>query len=423
MAEKSAKKQLELSRDGLNTIERVGGVGDSASLYEKMLSLSKDEAPRFDMMDTASRVARCLFAFYWLLLRFPFSFCLFMVRYNRLWEGKTISLATALFFPVYPLAALTLVLAKRALGLNGGYVPAKGNIFFEPPASSLIALLWDYYKALSPPLAQFMMNRGDTKAIAHSWYDEDTDKDFWRAHLARVGARVPLELGRWKKLESGAWGVEWKTEMRTQDVVIKVCDESNGIGDAFLLHGDGEGMVSSPEAVTDYMRADPVYVGKEALILEWIRPATGQEVHTLDIVTIAQPNGEIEALSVLYWGDCQDGKTSHSTRAGFVLDAASEEIVATAKWYAPGFATMTPKKGEFMIGHKLPGVAKACTMMVEAHRSAMLEQPFLKMIGWDMMLAHGGPPVFFEGNYAQMRLPRRVFLSWDMTLTCLRTWA
>jgi len=84
---------------------------------------------------------------------------------------------------------------------------------------------------------------------------------------------------------------------------------------------------------------------------------------------------------------------------------------------------MTPQAGKFAIGHKLPGVAKACQLMADAHRSALVEQPWLKMIGWDMMIAHGGPPVFFEGNYAQMRLPRRVFLSWGLLWRCLRQWA
>ena len=49
-------------------------------------------------------------------------------------------------------------------------------------------------------------------------------------------------------------------------------------------------------------------------------------------------------------------------------------------------------------------------LMVKAHEHAMAEQPWLKMIGWDAILARNGP-IFFEGNYAQMRLPRRVFLS------------
>jgi hypothetical protein len=45
------------------------------------------------------------------------------------------------------------------------------------------------------------------------------------------------------------------------------------------------------------------------------------------------------------------------------------------------------------------------------------------MIGWDAMISHGGPPVFFEGNYAQMRTPRRVFLTWETMWHCLRTFS
>ena len=91
------------------------------------------------------------------------------------------------------------------------------------------------------------------------------------------------------------------------------------------------------------------------------------------------------------------------------MDAISEEIVSTCKWYAPGFAGMRPEPGRaFGIGHQLPGVAAACRLMVEAHRSAMREQPWLRMIGWDAMIARGGPPVFFEGNYAQVRVSAAV---------------
>jgi hypothetical protein len=67
---------------------------------------------------------------------------------------------------------------------------------------------------------------------------------------------------------------------------------------------------------------------------------------------------------VLYWGDCQDGKTSHTTNGGYVIDVAKEEIGGTCAWYAPYFAKMVPKK-EFSTGHKVPGIAAACKLMVE----------------------------------------------------------
>lgn len=362
-----------------------------------------------------------LVAYYWLLVRYPISFGFFLVRYNMLWEGTVCGLLLSLcFYPIYPLAALGLMLFKQALLPERAY--EKGNVFFMAPQNHTAAVLWNLYKALSPPVAQFMLNRGDSTAIAHSWWDHVTHKDFWRGHLERVGARVPRELGRWVETDPGVWGVEWNNgPLGKEDVVIKVMDESNGCGDAFLLHGDGPGMVRGGADVEEYLRAQPAYKGNRALILEWIRPAAGQEVHTLDILTVAQPNGDIELVTLLYWGDCSNGKTSHTTRAGYVVDAAKEEITATCKWYAPGFAEMTPTL-QYSIGHKLPGVAEACQMMVEAHRSAMIEQPWLKMIGWDAMISHGGPPVFFEGNYAQMRTPRRVFLTWETLWHSLGLW-
>ena len=63
-----------------------------------------------------------------------------------------------------------------------------------------------------------------------------------------------------------------------------------------------------------------------------------------------------------------------------------------------------------------------CAQAIAAHASAMREQPWLKMIGWDAMLARHGP-VFFEGNFAGMRLPRRVFLSWKTLMLCMREWS
>ena len=221
-------------------------------------------------------------------------------------------------------------------------------------------------------------------------------QDFWRDHLRRVGARVPRELGRWEESAegSGVWRVTWSAPLGKRDVVIKVLDESNGCGDAFLLHYDGaaaggagacDGTVTSEAAVEAYLASQPRYRNTKvrvrvrvrvrvspnpnpnpnltltltkALVLEWIRPAEDQEVHTLDILTVAQPDGSIELVTLLYWGDCANGRTSHSTRAGYVVDAISEEIVSTCKWYAPGFAGMRAEPGRaFGIGHTLPGVA------------------------------------------------------------------
>ena len=69
--------------------------------------------------------------------------------------------------------------------------PAQGNVFFDPPKSALGATVWNWYKALSPPVAQFLFNRGDSTAIAHSWWDHITHKAPPRPHAAS-----PLRPGR-----------------------------------------------------------------------------------------------------------------------------------------------------------------------------------------------------------------------------------
>lgn len=232
-------------------------------------------------------------------------------------------------------------------------------------------------------MAQFLMNRGDSTAIAHSWFDWNTDKVFWRSHLEAVGAPVPRELGRWTELSDGSWGIEWFHEYKDEDIVIKLKDESNGIGDAFLLHGTGKDQIKDSKAIEHYMQTKKgeqvgcgvkdnsglVYNQKEALVLEWVRPSQAgdaaglQEVHTLDIMTVAMPDGTVEVWTVLYWGDCQDGKTSHTTNGGYVIDVANEEISGTCAWYAPYFANMV-KKRDFSTGHSLPGVANACKVGV-----------------------------------------------------------
>ena len=154
--------------------------------------------------------------------------------------GKWVGLLTTVcFYPIYPLVALIVLIVKRTFFAPPAY--EDDNVFFKPPADPLSALLWEFYKALSPPMAQFMINRGDTTAIAHSWFDHITHKHFWRRILEDVGAQVPRELGCWKCLdkETNTWGVEWFHKLVDQDIVVKLKDESNGIGDAFLYNGSG----------------------------------------------------------------------------------------------------------------------------------------------------------------------------------------
>jgi hypothetical protein len=42
-------------------------------------------------------------------------------------------------------------------------------------------------------------------------------------------------------------------------------------------------------------------------------------------------------------------------------------------------------------GHDLPGIAECCELVIKAHKYAMQQQPWLKMIGWDAIVSRTGP--------------------------------
>jgi hypothetical protein len=62
-------------------------------------------------------------------------------------------------------------------------------------------------------------------------------------------------------------------------------------------------------------------------------------------MTVEISPGNIEVVTCLYWGDCADGKTTHTTRGGYVCDIRNDQIGATCDWYAPYFADMPIKEG------------------------------------------------------------------------------
>jgi hypothetical protein len=41
-------------------------------------------------------------------------------------------------------------------------------------------------------------------------------------------------------------------------------------------------------------------------------------------------------------------------------------------------------------GHDLPGIAECCELVIKAHKYAMQQQPWLKMIGWDAIVSRTG---------------------------------
>lgn len=96
-----------------------------------------------------------------------------------------------------------------------------------------------------------------------------------------------------------------------------------------------------------------------------------------------------------------------------MIDTTTEEIVCPTAWYAPYFANQATD----LIGVKVPGTAEAVRKAVAAHEQAM--EPWLTAIGWDCMITEQGA-VFFEGNVAAQRTPRRIFLTAALTQQCYK---
>jgi len=359
----------------------------------------------FGLWDIFNRSLRVVVAFYLCLLN-PFTFFSFVIytfRFNMLWYNPVPGFLMSCSLPFLPFVIFVYEVFKLvASKLTTVKSFDDGNVFFVPPPSLAGTILWAYYKNFSHFVGVFMVAGAHKDAVAHTWYDHITDKDFWRNLLRRSGIRVPLEIGRWK---NGA--LEWKDKLvPNTNIVCKIPDSYLGLGDQYYNYGEHFTTAKELEAL-----CARDFVGKQCLVLEFIRPRTGLEIHQFDIVTMKTLDG-VKVVTVLYWGECT-GPTSHTTEAGYVVDVDSETLVSKCAWYSPYFASMTPKQ----VGTRLPGIKKAVQDCVRAHENMDLD--WMPMVGWDCVLTDGDS-VFFEGNFAAQRLPRRIFLSWGLLFTFLK---
>jgi hypothetical protein len=349
----------------------------------------------FSVSDVGGRVARVVVLNYYLMVAYPKSFLTYTYKYNTLWYGKTGGLLLTSFYLVTPLAMLGLFVGKRIMK---NIRPIKsfddGNVFFVSPPSLLASILWDMCKDYGMFIGCFLLVGTNEEGILHTHHDEVTVKTYWRKLLEDAGAEIPRQLGSWDG-KSLTWGSKWET-----DIVVKLPDSYLGIGDLFLEY---EKDFKTEDDVKAILKKE--HPGKTGvLLLDWIRPRKDMEVHQLDIVTVRTAEG-VKPLSILYWGDCS-GPSSHSCRAGYICDYESESIIAPAKWYSYAFVNMKAKS----IGQKLPGLKDAVNTAIKAHEK--IEFKWLKAAGWDCMITDRRGPVFFEGNLAGARFPRRVFLDW-----------
>jgi hypothetical protein len=412
----------------------AGSPNPRGELYHLCTDVAPPLGGWFSLADVLGRALRSVCAFYYLVLTHPISFFAFSCRYNRLWYGGALGVAaTCLLFPVWPLAVFCVRVGLKLKNLCCKQASFDdGNVFFVAPDNPAASMLWDFFKEFSVYVSLFIMCGDDDTAVAHSWYDEITQKDFWRRHLTTAGARVPQTRGRWEGAAPCNWAGDANQgtdDMMIGDVVIKLPDSYLGIGDSFLEVGK-DGFDGTRGAIERVLKENYNNGKGGVLVLDWVRPGTGHEVHSLDILTAARADGTgVELVSCLYWGKCADGKSTHSSKAGYVCDVDGEKIMAPAAWYSAYFekemgGETVASNVDHGVGFPLPGLRAVCERAVKSHESVLKEQPWLQMCGWDAIYAKQGP-VFFEGNFAAHRIPRRVFLTWTNTfhfLSTRKTW-
>jgi len=287
----------------------------------------------------------------WAILTHPVSFPIYTFKYNLLWYGWINAIFMTSFYPLTPVTMFFFQILQKikSLFVTDWMMSGPGRVFFVKPEGFFASFIWDCYISQSMFVGQFWLVGTQEDAIQHTWYDTILTKDFWRKTLNDVNARVPRAFGYW---DGSTWKNNYPGEqkMEKSDIVIKVNDSYLGIGDLFWYVGKD---FKTEADIVNKLKAD--YVDKVVFVLELVRPKKELGVHSVDVLTMRTPDDDVKVFSVLLWTDCTTD-SSHSTRAGYVIDCESEMIVSAADWYSPFFTTM--KKP--LIGTKFPGVKKAC---------------------------------------------------------------
>jgi len=364
--------------------------------YQQCIEPDTPTGGWFGLWDCLWRYMLTIVLFYWSLLTTPRSFFVYTYKYNQIWYGN-LGLLLTLTYPILPVGIFIVELGKKVKSWFSGpdwMMAGPGRVFFVKPPNPVADLLWSNYLNTSMYVGQYLLAGTHPDAISHTWVDTILTKDFWRAALESVEARVPRELGRWTGSTLNVFH-----ELNCSDLVIKVPDGYLGIGDSFWNYGTD---YSSLEELELKLRQQ--YSEQEVLVLEMVRPRKDLGVHSLDILTVRTPDDGVKVLSVLLWTNCTTD-SSHSCQEGYMVDVESETIVGAANWYCAAFAEMNAP----LVGTKYPGVREACEKAVAAHNK--IEEKWLVAVGWDAMVMPKSEIVFFEGNFAGARTPRRMFLS------------
>merc|ERR1719285_467112 len=352
----------------------------------------------------------------------PLSYFIYTWMHMKLWYYPPTAVIMCLLYPFVPLLVFVARMVKEAYWLILRYFNPSaeswesGNVWFIEPDSLIKKMIWRFAKDFSAYAAGFWLIGNSQAGMDHTLYDYVTHKDFWRSLFQRSGVRYPKGVGRFENNE-----ITFDKEVDF-DVVLKIVDSYLGKGDAFLIYRKD---FNGNEDLEKLIRQNKSYEGKSIIIMEWVRPDPTIGVHQIDVVTIKTNKHSVVPISILMWADCT-GDSSHSSQCGYVVDYETETVVSSTEWYTYFFLGKPAKR----IGQKIEGIKEGVQRCIKMHEE--IKEPWLRAIGWDFMVSsrnaaaeEGSVPtknVFFEGNFAHQRFPRRVFLTSDSLSGHMNHW-
>jgi len=384
---------------------------------------AKPEGQWWSYRDLIGRaIIRPIMLHYYNMVTHPISYFVYTWMHMKLWYHPVVAVIVLLLYPFVPISVFAARLTNQAYQKFLKYINPSatswdsGSVWFVEPDSWLKKAMWSFAKDFSAYSAGFWLIGNSQEGMDQTWYDHVTHKDYWRSLFERTGARYPRAIGRF---ENNKMNFYKKVDC---DVVCKIVDGYLGIGDLFLTKGKD---FNGNEDLERLMIRNETYKGKSVILLEWVRPEPNIGVHQIDVVTIKTRKHGVVPLSILLWADCT-GPSSHSSQCGYVIDYETETVVSATEWYTYFFLGKPAKR----IGQKIEGIKKGVEMCIKMHEE--IKEPWLRAVGWDFMVCNqsavatdGGVPtknVFFEGNFAHQRFPRRVFLSWKSLYGHMSHW-
>ena len=354
----------------------------------------------FSICDISSRIVLAFVAFLCALLSRPIALIKYTYLFNKIFSGKIKAISSVVLLPFWPIIVFLNTLIFNNLSflpmLNVNDDALESLQFFTNNLSPTASVLFDFSQELCNYVGNFYILGPNQEAIQTMYWDTDkTTKVFWRKQLSDQGARIPTEVGVWDgdKLE-----LKEKLD-KYKSLLIKVTDSCMGIGDLFLRQGSD---YKSPEDIEQIFQSK--YPGKHCLLIEFIAAHPDLKVHSLDILTARDPTGNVQLVDIVVWAGSAS-ETSHGATNCYMIDPHTGLTCNYGKWYNPNFVNTSPEG----LGVYYPGVAEAVVTAVETHEK--LPYSWLNVVGWDCMVTEDSDILFFEGNLAAWRCPRRLFLS------------